>query len=424
MPDIRETDLNYSQELDQIMGYVPSTVVRNGIIVVFSVLCGLILLSYFLKYPEVVSTPVVLTTVHAPAPLVSKTSGRIESWFVVDGEIVGKDDYVALLTSTTDYDDIRLIDSKLSSFSGDWQTDIQRISFPPDVALGSLQDRYLNFYAAFYHLKDYITDNRLPNEIANKEKLLALTKQQYEIGLKQRSLRIEQFRIAQKFFSQDSTLFVQNKFGIPQREFDMSVQNLLQQKENLLAFDAALKTVETSLVTMQDEIQKLRLDHAASLNESIQSMHQSKALLKSGIMSWIETYLLASPIKGKVTFTSFWSANQVVTSGQRLATIVPLEETVIVGRAFIPSSGLGKVQEGQEVNIKLSGFPFLQFGVLEGRVKTVSLVPDEKGYVVEISLANGMMSNNREELKFVQEMDGIAEITTKDARLIGRIFNL
>jgi hypothetical protein len=50
-------------------------------------------------------------------------------------------------------------------------------------------------------------------------------------------------------------------------------------------------------------------------------------------------------------------------------------------------------------------------------------VPDEKGYIVEITLNEGMVSSYSEQLKLVQEMEGTAEIITKKMRMIYRFIN-
>ena len=60
-----------------------------------------------------------------------------------------------------------------------------------------------------------------------------------------------------------------------------------------------------------------------------------------------EKYLVASPTKGKVTFTSIWSINQEVKTGELIATIIPLEASAIIAKAVIPPSGFGKVEIGQ-----------------------------------------------------------------------------
>lgn len=84
----------------------------------------------------------------------------------------------------------------------------------------------------------------------------------------------------------------------------------------------------------------------------------------------------------------------------------------------MPASGLGRVRAGQEVNIKLSGFPYMEFGVIKGRIKALSLVPVEGTYIAEIDLLNNMRSTYNRTLNFIQDMDGTADIITEESRLI------
>jgi multidrug resistance efflux pump len=79
-------------------------------------------------------------------------------------------------------------------------------------------------------------------------------------------------------------------------------------------------------------------------------------MLKVSIGQWKEKYLVESPIKGKVTFTSYWNENQVIKAGDILATVIPEDTNRIIVRADVPVSGLGRVKVGQEVNIKTLHF--------------------------------------------------------------------
>lgn len=95
---------------------------------------------------------------------------------------------------------------------------------------------------------------------------------------------------------------------------------------------------------------------------------------------------------------------------------------VVQGRLKVPSAGFGKVEAGQEVNIKLNGFPFMEYGILKGEVASISKVPENTDaglcYTVVVSLPKGLESTYRKEFPFVQDMDGSAEIITEDMRLI------
>ena len=143
-------------------------------------------------------------------------------------------------------------------------------------------------------------------------------------------------------------------------------------------------------------------------------------MLRVAMGQWKEKFLIESPVAGVVTFTSFWSENQVINAGEILATVIPDDPSRVIVRAKIPVSGSGKVKPGQEVNIKLSGYPYMQYGVIKGRIYSISMVPAGDVYIAEIELLNGMRSTYNREIGFINDMTGTADIITENSRLIYR----
>jgi len=120
----------------------------------------------------------------------------------------------------------------------------------------------------------------------------------------------------------------------------------------------------------------------------------------------------------------YWSDNQNVETGETLFTILPTLQSSPVGKALLPVQGSGKVKQGQRVNVRLNNFPYQEFGYLEGVVKNISNTPDSKSmYVVEIRFPKGLTTNYGKKLPITRQMEGSAEIITKDIRLIERFFN-
>jgi HlyD family secretion protein len=123
-----------------------------------------------------------------------------------------------------------------------------------------------------------------------------------------------------------------------------------------------------------------------------------------------------------VTFTGYWSENQVVQAGENVCTVVPGEGDAPAGRALLPLRRSGKVREGQRVIIRFTNFPDQEFGIVNGVVESVSLVPAEDNYLVEIALPDGLTTSYRKTLPTGHEMKASAEIVTEELRLIERFF--
>lgn len=142
----------------------------------------------------------------------------------------------------------------------------------------------------------------------------------------------------------------------------------------------------------------------------------------SEISIWEKKYILKSPINGVIAFTKYWSINQNVRIGERILTIIPEFKNELIGRVFLSTLGSGKVKSGQNVNIKFDSFPFTEYGMVRGVVKNRSRIPSENKYILEIAFPNGLKTNYNKELKFNQEMKGIAEVITEDISLLERLF--
>ena len=106
-----------------------------------------------------------------------------------------------------------------------------------------------------------------------------------------------------------------------------------------------------------------------------------------------------------------------------MVSIVPLEPGNFLGRINLKMQRSGKVKTGMLVNIKLSGYPYLEYGIVRGRVKSKSLVPSGDAYVIDIELPDGLTTLYGTKLDFTQNMQGTAEIITENIRLLQKIVN-
>ena len=136
----------------------------------------------------------------------------------------------------------------------------------------------------------------------------------------------------------------------------------------------------------------------------------------------MKNYFDLSGRVGVVSLQNVWGRGKWVNSGDVIVSVATDGGMKVKGRLKVPSSGFGKVAVGQTVNIKLNGFPYLEFGILKGVVVSISPVPEDTAaglaYTVDVDLPKGLESTYHKEFPFVQNMDGNAEIITEDMRLI------
>jgi HlyD family secretion protein len=185
--------------------------------------------------------------------------------------------------------------------------------------------------------------------------------------------------------------------------------------------DHSSKTIELS--EKRQQLQDYRITRIDEKEKLVSVLRESFLNLKAQINLWENTYLLISPIEGIVSFTKFWSANQSVVKDEPVVSIVPIDAGKFLGRINLKMERSGKVKTGMVVNIKLSGYPYMEYGMVRGIVKSKSLVPAEDAYVIEIELPNGLTTLYGKTLDFTQNMQGTAEIITENIRLIQTIVN-
>jgi HlyD family secretion protein len=65
----------------------------------------------------------------------------------------------------------------------------------------------------------------------------------------------------------------------------------------------------------------------------------------------------------------------------------------------------------------------MEYGSLQGKVETISMVSDQEFYSVEISFPDGLVTTYHKDLEFSQGMTGQAEIITDELSLLVRIVN-
>ena len=419
-----KTDLeSHSEEVDEIMSLIPNRIIRWGLTVIFALFSALLMGSYFFKSPEIIRAPMILTKKNPPVSLISKSTGKIDRLFAVDGQIIKEKGNIALINNPTDFSHYLILKKELAAcfLISNWDEQVFAFDLTEQLTLGELQQSYGPFLKSRNNFKHYLSQNFLPQKIGLLDKQIIKQEEYYQTLIRQREIQRNDLTLSQKSFTRDSSLY--QKRTTSEAEYDKSRQFFLSKKSAFVGFEAVLRETESSILQMQSNRVELQMQHERELSEFRLALDESKQNLENSIHQWEERFLVASPVEGKLTFTSIWSVNQEVKTGELIATIIPVKESAIIAKAVIPPSGFGKVEVGQRVNLKLYGFPYMEFGMLKGKIKSISLVPEAKGYVAEIELSDGMTSSYRENLRFIQQMDGTAEIITKEMRLITRLIN-
>jgi len=210
---------------------------------------------------------------------------------------------------------------------------------------------------------------------------------------------------------------------IASQEYEMKQLEYLQADRNFRNMGVSISQLKESISNAKRNTRGTEISRTKEELVLLKSVLQSFNQLKKAIRDWELQYAFISNIDGKISFIEAWNENQTITTGDLLFTIVPTGKNNYLARLKTPAQNSGKIKVGQRVLIRLQNFPEEEFGMLTGKVKTISFLPDKDGlYAIEVSLPAKLITTYNKEIDFTQELQGSAEIVTEDLRLIERFF--
>ncbi|NQU34137.1 MAG: HlyD family efflux transporter periplasmic adaptor subunit [Bacteroidetes bacterium] len=359
----------HNEEVREIMKEIPGRLIRWGLTIIFLIFSSIIIGSYFFKFKEIVSVPIIITTTNPPASLISKASGRIAQWFVSDGQKVKKGDNIALIKNSTSLEDLVQAE-KIILFldSTGIFNNLDKLVIPEKLKLGEIQDQFNQFYKNWRNYKDYMETNFIIQKIELLQQQIVKQQQFYKLSVDQKGMIKQELGIVQKSFKRYQNLLI--KGGISESQLEEARVRVIQSERGYINCIASLKSTELNMINQKRSMLDLNEQHYNSIEQFELNISDNILTLKNQFNNWRDKYLLSSPINGTLTLTTFWSENQVVSVGKRIATIIPTDSSAIVCRAKVPSTGIGKIEIGQNVNIKLSGYPYMVHGMLTGKIHT------------------------------------------------------
>jgi len=416
-----------SEQVKEILGRPPKWVIRWGISVIFVIIAILLIGSYFFKYPDVIPATIEVTTENLPVQLVSKSSGKFDTIFVADNEIVKTEQYMAIIENSANFSDVFKLKEILSDFNIENLSSSKSFSsflFPP-LNLGDVYSHYYQLIKAFDDYEYFITANYHQQKIEAYRKQINIQQKLMQRAVKQSNIAKEQLQVQERLYNIDSSLYAQKISTV--LEYENSKKSLLQMQQSYESTLSSKENIQLTISQYEQNIFDLQQQADEKRKQLLISLSGAYENIQMQIKLWEMLYVFKSPIEGKISLSKSWQNNRHITGGESFANIVPLESTHVTGKIMLPARGAGKVKKGQAVNVKFDGFPYMEFGMVKGVITSISLVPTtigtEKFTMLEVSFPEQLTTNYGKTLDFSQEMTGMAEIITEDLRLIDRFIN-
>ncbi len=187
-----------------------------------------------------------------------------------------------------------------------------------------------------------------------------------------------------------------------------SLQAQLSQK---LA-EASINQLETQQRIQQLETEKTQLQAEIADTQNLLNRARSQLVQK----------FLYAPVDGIVSSLNVSNTGEVVQPGQTVAEIAPKTAPLVLA-ASLPNGEAGFIKQGMPVQVKLDAYPYQDYGIVSGKVKSVS--PDTKKdeqlgsvYKVEVVLDRNYVTANQQTISFKAGQTGTADIIIRRRRIV------
>ena len=409
---------NRSEEVQDIIERMPTRWCAWVALIVSILMSMLIGLSFLISYPDTVDGEVSITGANAPLRLVSRSNGRLHL-LKEPNQTISQNATIAYIESGASYNDVQLLKAYLERSPK---------TLPSNLKLGELGGSYNSYLIAVEHWERLMKSDRYKTMRKSIEAQIESNKDVVQqlsnsLGFKEKVL----YNL-QKAMERDSILA--SKKVISKSELEQTQNSLLTQGEAEASLRNSQLMKQAEIKTSQIEIARSHIEEDEQLEAAYIDMMAKRNLLQTELRLWEERYVIKAPTNGKLDYLGFWRENLMVKEGVELFTILP-QHGEIMGEAYIPAIGAGKVKVGQLVNVKLNDYPYDEFGLLCGKVVSISPLMNKvqmnnavvETYLVRIAFPQGATTNFDHKLSLNFESKGTAEIVTKPKRLIERLFD-
>jgi multidrug resistance efflux pump len=344
---------------------------------------------------------------------------------LLENDIVGLMDNPAKLQDVLEVEHFMNKNQLESLFVG-----TKTLAFPETTALGELNSVYFSFRNALEKLAQYRTSQPYEKKRASLASLLKSQTELFGYNRKQMDTKARSLKLSEKNMHRDSILY--GSSAIAELDLDrsaISYLGLLESAQSMGKDDASYRQqiedtqhkLQLLKVEQQQAEQQLRMDVVSGYNELVNSIRQ-----------WKQRYLFVAPFAGTLENLNFWHENDFLQAGTETFSVLPADNPLL-GQVYLPSQGAGKVEVGQKVIIKLENYPYMEYGSVDGQVRSISMLANQAEaitrqnnthtYLVTVDLPKRLTTNYGATLDFRYEVKGAADIVTKRRRLLERLFD-
>lgn len=339
---------------------------RLGGLALVGIFGGVIALSALLKYNVTVKAPAVVRPEGDLRIVESTATGQVKQILVAANDDVAQGDPLVILD-----------DAEVRSLQQQHQAELDQIQRQQQQIQ---QERVA-------------LDSQIQAETRAAEGAIAAA--QAQLDLRQRNYREQQTTTAADLREANAAVqFAQEELNRYRQLADTGALADLQLKEKEAALETALARLDRtqgrlnpSAAAIDQAEEEMRQTQArgestlANLRQTQQVLTRQQTELEQQIQAHQQTLqqvnlelarlVVRAPVTGTIQSLNLRNPDQVLQSGAAIAQIAPSNVELII-HAQVSQADAGRVQVGQQANVRIDGCPYTDYGVLHGQVIAIS----------------------------------------------------
>ena len=176
---------------------------------------------------------------------------------------------------------------------------------------------------------------------------------------------------------------------------------LVEQQNERLVQERKLVEITAARQALEEQIEQTKAGYEHQILNDLSDAEKKVAEFSQDLIKAeqkTDEQILRSPIEGTVQQLAMHTIGGVVTPAQQLMVIVPAESHLEV-EAMISNRDIGFVSVGQQAEVKIDTFNFTRYGLLQGKVVSVSqdaIIRDEPNKKQSDKKPGGALSDSSE----------------------------
>ena len=234
-----------SEEVQEILSQVPNWMIRWGNTLFLALILMLLFISWFVKYPDVITSEVMVTTSFPPEKIYAKSTGQFEVFLANEGKNVSKNEVLAVIENSASYKDVLLLKNTVDTIN----RDKDKFSFPiedlPPLLLGDITSSFSQFQNDYteYLLNEKLTPFK-SESFANTTSLIE-AKGRLATLISQKKIDQKKLEIQKKDLERSKGLYEEGVISAKEKE---------QKEVDYLLSEKAYKGLETSISQIRELI--------------------------------------------------------------------------------------------------------------------------------------------------------------------------